>query len=64
MPVVKRMNDTVIRPNIEALLSPLRPRGKADLVREFSLPFPVRVVYAVLGFPEDQDAVMKFAVVT
>jgi cytochrome P450 len=61
MPVVKRMNTTVIRPNIEALLAPLRALGKADLVREFSLPFPVRVVYAVLGFPEDQDAVMKFA---
>nr|ART35575.1 A43 [uncultured bacterium] len=61
MPVIKRMTDSVIRPNIKALLDPLRPLGKADLVRDFSLPFPVRVVYAIFGFPEDQDAVMKFA---
>jgi len=39
----------------------LRPRGKADLLLEFALPFPVRVVYAVLGFPEDQEAVTKCA---
>ncbi|NML12203.1 cytochrome P450 [Sphingobium sp. AR-3-1] len=61
MPVIKRMTDTVIKPNIEVLLEPLRARGKADLVPEFSLPFPVRVVYAVLGFPADSDTVMKLA---
>jgi cytochrome P450 len=61
MPVIKRMTDSVIRPSIKALLDPLRPRGKADLVRDFSLPFPVRVVYAVFGFPENPEAVMKFA---
>jgi cytochrome P450 len=39
----------------------LRPRGQADLLLEFALPFPVRVVYAVLGFPEDREAVTKCA---
>ena len=39
----------------------LRPSGRADLLMEFALPFPVRVVYAVLGFPEDRDAVTKCA---
>lgn len=61
MPVIKRMTETVIKPNIETLLAPLRPLGKADLVPDFSLPFPVRVVYAVLGFPADSDTVMKLA---
>ena len=61
MPVIQRMVESVIRPNVKAIVDTLRPNGKADLVREFSLPFPVRVVYAVLGFPEDPEAVMKFA---
>src|SRR3546814_20438494 len=39
----------------------MRPKGRAELMREFALPFPVRVVYAMFGFPEDPDAVMKFA---
>lgn len=39
----------------------LRPRGHADLLLEFALPFPVRVVYAVLGFPEDHEAVANCA---
>jgi cytochrome P450 len=61
MPVIRKMTDTVIKPNIEVLLAPLRPLGKADLVHQFSLPFPVRVVYAVLGFPADSDNVMRLA---
>ncbi|MDB5685627.1 MAG: hypothetical protein JWR77_216, partial [Rhizorhabdus sp.] len=62
MPVIKKLNDTMIRPIIKnELIDKLRPLGKADLVRDFSLPFPVRVVYAIFGFPENPEAVMKFA---
>src|SRR5690554_1210132 len=62
LPVIRQINETMIRPIIKAeFIDKLRPKGKADLVRELSLPFPVRVVYAIFGFPKDDEAVMKFA---
>lgn len=62
LPVIKSMNESLIRPIIKKdFIDKLKPNGKADLVREFSLPFPVRVVYAIFGFPEDTEASMKFA---
>jgi cytochrome P450 len=62
LPVIRKINETKIRPIIKRdFIDKLRPLGKADLVREFSLPFPVRVVYAIFGFPEDPEAVAQFA---
>lgn len=62
MPVVNRMRDTIVRPIIQREFSRrLQPKGRADLVLDYALPFPVRVVYALFGFPEDPDAVMQFA---
>src|SRR3546814_744934 len=62
MSVMKRWNETLVRPIIQReFIDPMRPKGRAELMREFALPFPVRVVYAMFGFPEDPDAVMKFA---
>src|SRR3546814_18543813 len=60
--VMKRWNETLVRPIIQReFIDPMRPKGRAELMREFALPFPVRVVSAMFGFPEDPDAVMKFA---
>lgn len=62
LPVIRSMNENLIRPIIkQEFIDVLTPQGKADLVREFSLPFPVRVVYAIFGFPPDSEASMKFA---
>jgi len=62
LPVIRSMNESLIRPIIKnEFIDALKPNGKADLVREFSLPFPVRVVYAIFGFPDDSEASMKFA---
>lgn len=62
MPVINRLRETMMRPVIrEEYVEPLRARGRADLVRDFALPFPVRVVYALFGFPADPEAVMRFA---
>ncbi len=62
MPTVRRMMDALIKPIIDnEYVNVMRPDGKADLVRDFSLPFPIRVVYAFFGFPEDNESVMKFA---
>jgi cytochrome P450 len=58
----KSWNGPLVQPIIRhEYADSLRPRGRADLLLEFALPFPVRVVYAVLGFPEDRDAVTKCA---
>lgn len=62
MQVIQRLNDTLVRPVIRnEFIDKLRPNGRADLVREFGLPFPVRVVYAIFGFPDNPAAVMQFA---
>jgi cytochrome P450 len=45
----------------DEFIGPLRPRGQADLMLEFGIQFPVRLVYAILGFPDDPLAVVKFA---
>lgn len=42
-------------------LEPILDQGKADLVADFSVPFPVRVIYDVMGFPDDISASQKFA---
>jgi cytochrome P450 len=58
----KSWNGPLVQPIIRhEYADSLRPRGRADLLLEFALPFPVRVVYAVLGFPENRDAVTKCA---
>jgi cytochrome P450 len=62
MQAIARMNETLVRPIIRTeFIDKLRPRGAADLVRDFGLPFPVRVVYAIFGFPDNPAAVMQFA---
>src|SRR5690606_33172098 len=37
------------------------PRGRADLIADMGLGFPVRVIYAILGFPEDSRGMEIFA---
>jgi cytochrome P450 len=59
---IRRMQKSLIRPLIRTeFAEKLQPRGKADLVLDYSLPFPVRVVYALFGFPHDTAAVVQFA---
>ena len=62
LPVARRFKETLIRPILQKdFIDVLKPQGKADLVQEFALPFPVWVICSLFGFPEDRDAVMKFA---
>lgn len=52
---VRKQVDSMIRPVVmEDFLAKIRPNGKADLVREFALPFPIRSAYAYFGFPDDE----------
>ncbi len=53
---LKRWEDELVRPLVERCLAPLRERGRGDLVRELTFPFPVRVVCGMIGLPEETHA--------
>lgn len=62
MSLIRSWDQSLVRPIVQSeYADKIRPWGKADLLREFGLPIPVRVVYAMFGFPDDVDAVAKFS---
>ncbi len=59
---IRKLVDTLIRPVVmDEFINKLRPNGKADLVRELALPFPIRAIYAYFGFPHDADLLSNLA---
>ena len=59
---IRKLIDTLIRPVVMSeFIDKLRPNGKADLLREFALPFPIRAMYAYFGFPHDADLLSNLA---
>lgn len=50
--------DPVVR---DRFVAPLVPRGRAELIGDMALGFPVSVIYAILGFPDDRQASEQFA---
>lgn len=59
---IRKLVDTLIRPVVMTdFIDKLRPHGKADLVRELALPFPIRAIYAYFGFPQDKDLLSNLA---
>lgn len=53
---VQRWRSTVIEPVVHGLIDRFAARGRAELVREFHLLFPVYVITAMLGLPLDDVA--------
>jgi cytochrome P450 len=52
---LRKFGDSVITPMVrDYYLKPLRPRGQMEMMSELALPYPIRVVYAMLGFPEEK----------
>ena len=47
--------DTVIRPTIDGFLDQIAPKGSADLVRDITSRYPVRVICAIVGVPVDDS---------
>jgi cytochrome P450 len=47
--------DRIVR---EDYLVPMAPQGSADLM-DFALHFPIRMIYALIGFPDDQPERVK-----
>ncbi len=60
--IMDEWRESMIRPLLQReFIEPVLPYGKAELVRDMAVMFPIRVVYAVLGFPDDPAAVEDFA---
>ena len=45
--------DTLIAPTVHQLIDAFTPRGRAELVREFTIRFPIRIIARILGIPSD-----------
>jgi len=50
--VLEQWNDTVIGATVNELISAFAADGEADLIRQLTFPFPVRVISRILGLPE------------
>lgn len=59
---IRKLIDTLIKPVLmQEFIEELRPRGKADLLRDLALPFPIRAMYQYFGFPHDKDLLQNLA---
>jgi len=45
----------------EEIIGPLKSRKRGDLFAEIMLPAPLRLIYAIIGFPNDRAEVEQFA---
>ncbi|MDB5686604.1 MAG: hypothetical protein JWR77_1193 [Rhizorhabdus sp.] len=60
--VTRRWKDKVIAPLIEREYGGAwRARGRAELIADMAMPFPILAIYAILGFPNDPASVTRFA---
>lgn len=60
--VLKEWRQTRIEPAIRnEFVAPLVQRGSAELVADMALMFPIRVIYDLLGFPDDPQGLARFA---
>jgi cytochrome P450 len=60
--VLKEWRESLIEPVVRnEYVGPLVAKGKADLIADIGLGFPVRVIYAILGFPDDPKGMAVFA---
>jgi cytochrome P450 len=50
--ILDRWADTIIGATVNELISAFADDGQADLVRQLTFPFPVRVIARILGLPE------------
>jgi cytochrome P450 len=53
---VSRWEEEFVAPIVNELIDRFAPRGRAELVRELTFEFPVRVIARILGLPEEDFA--------
>lgn len=60
--VLERWQSELVEPLARGhYLEPLLPRGGAELVTAFALPYPVHVIYSIIGLPDDPEGFEQFA---
>lgn len=60
--VLKAWRQKRIQPVIrEEFVAPMVSRGKAELVADLALMFPIRVIYDLMGFPNEPEGLAHFA---
>ncbi len=60
--VTRRWRTHVIAPLVEREYGgQWRARGRAELMSDLAMPFPILAIYAILGFPDDPASVTQFA---
>jgi cytochrome P450 len=60
--VLERWDAELVRPVIGRLLDAIAPAGRADLVRDVTLPYPVQVICGIVGVPlTDHDQFVRWA---
>ena len=60
--VLERWDAQLVRPVIGGLLDRIAPLGRADLVRDVTLQYPVQVICGIVGVPiEDHERFAKWA---
>ena len=53
---IEGWTESLIQPTVDQLIDTFTSRGSAELVREFTIRFPIRVIASILGIPlEDGD---------
>jgi cytochrome P450 len=50
---IEDWTNALIEPTVHELIDGFAPRGRADLVREFTFQFPIRIIAKMLGIPSD-----------
>ncbi len=53
---LERWDNTVVRPSIQMYIDEIAPLGTADLVRDITKRYPVRVICAIVGVPVEDSA--------
>jgi cytochrome P450 len=53
---LRRWERDLVRPVVEEFIARFRAHGRADLVRELTFPFPVRVMAGMIGLPAEEHA--------
>ena len=59
--VIEAWDREIVRPVVDEMVAELGQGDSADLLKDFALHFPVRVIYAIIGFPQDRDAIERFS---
>ena len=60
--ILKKWKEELLTPVIrDTLIAPLAKRGRCDLIEDFGIAFPIRVVYEVLGVMTDAETAERYS---